>query len=127
MAASFRVVFVHRVPVVYRLLVRPRSSTRKAAYAIMTIGVKLEQEPVPANKRYMISTRENSEYKWQNDSTLLGALEVPSDPYFRLDGEYNSRPVAGKEGSFDKALEVWEQMNLRQEFQKAAESGPKST
>ena len=93
----------------------------------MTIGVKLEQETVPANKRYMISTRENSEFKWQNDPTLLGALEVPSDPYFRLDGEYSSRPVAGKEGPFDKALEVWEQMNLRQEFQKAAETGPKST
>jgi hypothetical protein len=93
----------------------------------MTIGVKLEQEPVPANKRYMISTRENSEYKWQNDDSLLGALEVPSDPYFRLDGEYNERPVVGKEGSFGKALEVWEQMNLRKEFQKAAENGPKST
>jgi hypothetical protein len=93
----------------------------------MTIGIKLEQEAVPASKKYMISTRENSEYKWQTDPTIVGALEIPSDPYFRLDGEYKSRPVHGKQQEFDRALQVWESMDLRQEFQKAAEAGPKST
>jgi hypothetical protein len=93
----------------------------------MTIGINLEQEAVPANKKYMISTRENSEYKWQTDPAIVGGLEVPSDPYFRLDGEYNSRPVPGKQHEFDRALQIWESMGLRQEFQKSAEAGPKST
>jgi len=93
----------------------------------MTIGLKLEEENVPQYKRYMISTRGNSEYKWQAAPHVIGALEVPSDPYFNLSGDFTVRHVSGKEDAFDKALDDWRGMSLKSDFQKAAENGPKET
>jgi len=121
----------------------------------------------------MISTRDNSEYKWQEGhyDTILGALEIPCDPEFRLYGDYRSRhfnpppptsssdqqyedddgddgdddgnetngdgPVSptishsqhiiSRQEEFDKALQVWEEWNLRNQFIKAVEQIPKET
>lgn len=91
-------------------------------------GFNFEQEEgVPASKKYMISTRDNSGYKWQHDPHILGALEVPCDPVLHLTGEYTTRHVVDRVEAFDKAIEVWEEMGLREEFIKAAQSVPSQT
>ena len=90
-------------------------------------GVELEQEEVPEGKKYMISTRENSEYKWQNDPHVIGALEVPSQPDLKVHDHYSSRCVNGKEEAFDDAMEVWEDWKLKEEFVKACDNVPVAT
>ena len=85
-----------------------------------------ESEDVPAGKKYMISTRENSDYKWQ-DKGVVGALEIPSEPDLELRGEYTPRHVQGKEELFDQALEFWNERKWREGFIEACENVPKAT
>lgn len=88
-------------------------------------GVEYEQEQVPAKKAYMFSTRDNSEYKWQTCKHVIGALEVPSDPSFQIDAEYAVRHVKDHEDAFDDAVQVWDDMKLRDELIRAVEGAPK--
>jgi len=93
-------------------------------------GVNLEQEDVPPDKKFMISTRENSEYKWRQDfpDQIFGALEIPSDPVLNVKSpDYTSRPVRGKEDLLDEALELWDEWKLRDEFVKAVDGVPVET
>lgn len=83
-----------------------------------------EREEVPANKQNMISTRDNSEYKWQQARGVIGALEVPSVPVLEFDAEYTPRYVPRKEVLFDAALEVWHEEKLKAEFIKACKNVP---
>ncbi|KAL7571055.1 hypothetical protein ACA910_003771 [Epithemia clementina (nom. ined.)] len=85
-----------------------------------------ETEDVPSAKKYMISTRDNSDYKWQ-DRGVIGALEVPSEPDLELRGEYIPRHVRGHEELFDQALELWNQRKWRDGFIEACENVPKAT
>jgi hypothetical protein len=91
------------------------------------LGMSMESEKVPKGKQYMISTRENSEYKWQNERGIIGALEVPSQPGLNLQEEYIQRTIEGKKEAFAAALRVWEDWKLRDEFIRACENVPKET
>jgi hypothetical protein len=91
------------------------------------LGLDFEQEEVPKGKKYMISTRGNSEYKWQDSPHVIGALEVDSEMGFQPGNPLKSRSVLSREEDFDKTQEVWDEMKLRDEFIKACEGGPKST
>jgi len=85
------------------------------------LGVDFEEENVPKAKKFMISTRDNSEYKWQDDPNVIGALEIPSEPVLNVRAaQYTSRPVAGKEELLDEALELWGEWKLKDEFVAAA-------
>ena len=85
-----------------------------------------ESEDVPPGKKFMISTRENSDYKWQ-DKGVVGALEIPSEPDLQLRGEYIPRHVKGKEELFEQALEFWNERKWREGFISACENVPKAT
>lgn len=74
----------------------------------------------------MISTRDNSNYKWQ-DKGVLGALEIPSQPNLELNGEYIPRCAPGKEALFDQALTLWNERKWREGFIEACENIPKAT
>lgn len=50
---------------------------------------------------------------------IVGCLEVPSEPQLLLDEEYIQRPVADKE-SFERCLDVWEKLKLKDSFVKGA-------
>jgi len=89
--------------------------------------MEFEQEEVPKGKKYMISTRDNSEYRWQDDPKVFGALEVPSEPDFVPDGDLVARFVTDREEEMDKAVEVFDAMELRDEFVKACEGVVKQT
>jgi hypothetical protein len=94
----------------------------------MTVfGMEFEQEEVPKGKQYMISTRENSRYRWQDGPNVIGALEVHSEPDFNPTEHLKSKCAPEREEDFDKTQEVWDEMKLRDEFVEACEGIPKST
>uniref|UniRef100_A0A7S2Y4E9 Uncharacterized protein n=1 Tax=Entomoneis paludosa TaxID=265537 RepID=A0A7S2Y4E9_9STRA len=86
-----------------------------------------EREEVPSTKANMISTRDNSDYKWQQARGVIGALEVSSEPDLDLDGDLLPRYVDGMEQEFDAALEIWNEEKLRKEFVKACKNVPMAT
>mmetsp|Transcript_17255 Transcript_17255/g.47188 ORF Transcript_17255/g.47188 Transcript_17255/m.47188 type:complete len:201 (+) Transcript_17255:142-744(+) len=81
------------------------------------------KESVPA-KGNVISTRDNSDYKWQQQRSVIGALEVPSEPDLDFSGELLPRYVKGSESAFDDALEIWNEQKLRKQFIKACKNVP---
>lgn len=94
----------------------------------MTVyGLDFEQEEVPKGKKYMISTRENSAYRWQDGPHVIGALEVHSEPEFTPQEHLEAHCTLAREEDFDKTQEVWEEMNLRDEFVEACEGIPRAT
>jgi hypothetical protein len=83
----------------------------------------LPEEQVPDSKRHMISTRENSYYKWQA-SNVVGALEIPSEPDLDYRLEYEKRPVSGQDKRFETFMTDWDELKLGDEFIKACEGIP---
>jgi hypothetical protein len=83
--------------------------------------------PSPADKKYAISTRLNSDYKWRTSADCLGCLEVPSEPDLLLDAEYTERVVAGNEDAYEYCMEIWKAWNMRVEFIKACHNAPNVT
>ena len=49
---------------------------------------------------------------------IIGCLEVPSEPQLLLDEEYLQRPVTDKEDAFERCLDVWEKLKLKDSFVK---------
>jgi hypothetical protein len=94
----------------------------------MTVfGLEFEQEEVPKGKKYMISTRGNSEYRWQDSPQVIGALEVQSEPDFKPQENLKSRCVPERGDDFDNTQAVWDEMKLRDEFVQACEGIPMVT
>ena len=89
-------------------------------------GMKFEQEKVPKDKKFMISTRDNSGYKW-HAKQVVGALEVPSEPDLQLRLAYTQRTVDGKEELFQSYVKTWDRWGLREEFIQACENLPPET
>ena len=82
-----------------------------------------EREHVPASKEFHISTRNNSEYKWQT-SHVVGALEIESEP------DLNFRTMTAHLGTQHKvdeylaAQKAFDDLGLRDSFVQAAEGVP---
>jgi hypothetical protein len=89
--------------------------------------MEFEQEEVPKDKKFMISTRENSVYRWNDGPHVIGALEVQSEPDFNPRDDLQNRSFPDREADFDKTQEVWDDMKLRDEFVAACEGIPKMT
>ena len=84
-----------------------------------------QQQHIPLNKHLQISTRLNSQYKWQSRD-VIGALEVPSEPYLNLRAsrylERTSTAAVGNDHDFQQALQLWNTLNLQADFVAAATS-----
>ena len=81
-------------------------------------------EKVPPNKAFRPSTRDNSNYKWQEHG-VVGALEIPSEPMLDLQAPY--RPInskAAREEAFEEALQLWEEKEFRTSFLEGAATVP---
>jgi hypothetical protein len=65
---------------------------------------------------FQLCTRQNSEHKWRTLPTIMGCLEVPSEPTLSLQARYVRRPVADHAANFGQALHVWHELQLRHEF-----------
>jgi hypothetical protein len=86
-----------------------------------------EQDVVPPNKRFLFSTRDNSDYKWQRARGVVGCLEVKSEPFLCTSALMRPRFVVGKEQVFEHAMKCWEELNLRDSFIQACDLLPKET
>ena len=90
----------------------------------------LEREHVPPEKEFHVSTRENSEYKWQRKH-VIGALEIDSEPDLNLRQafsqlvrhELKNNPTAM--AKFNEAQRVYEdELQLHESFVEAAVGFP---
>lgn len=84
----------------------------------------MEQENVPSDKKYMISTRNNSTHKWKAKH-VVGALEVPSEPDLHLRLPYTEHAVDADK--FREFMRIWDHYKLRVSFIQACENLPKET
>jgi len=102
-----------------------------------------EREDVPEGKKGMVSTRDNSDYKWRTDqlpkgAQVLGALEFESEPTLNLHGEITQHIMVDSnsnnssdyesggrmttaESLFQSALKVWHERHYRKAFLHACE------
>mmetsp|Transcript_6630 Transcript_6630/g.7676 ORF Transcript_6630/g.7676 Transcript_6630/m.7676 type:complete len:109 (-) Transcript_6630:142-468(-) len=62
----------------------------------------------PSNRWRRSSTRENSEFKWKHDHSVVGALEVALEPNIDLRAEMIQHNIVGYDDEFGKFLKVWE-------------------
>jgi len=81
----------------------------------------------PLDRRCRSSTKENSEFKWKHDRTVVGALEVALDPNIDLRADMVLHNIEGYDDEFGKFLKVWECLQLKKEFITAFESIPPMT
>jgi hypothetical protein len=59
------------------------------------------------------SRRENAEYKWKHDKTVLGALEVRSEPVLDLHAKMKEHIILSDEDDFKNCLRIWDDHHLR--------------
>jgi hypothetical protein len=74
-----------------------------------------------------ISTRDNSDYIWQAGVDVYGALEVSSVLEFDFRAPLVARYVPDREPEFDRFLQVWEELKLKDEFVQACANIPLRT
>ena len=99
----------------------------------------VEREHVPPDKEFRISTRENSEYKWQANKHVIGALEIDSEPDLNLRQPYSelvrheahmknaatTTTAINRSAKFKEAQRVYnEEFHLHESFIEAAEGFP---
>mmetsp|Transcript_17240 Transcript_17240/g.49413 ORF Transcript_17240/g.49413 Transcript_17240/m.49413 type:complete len:177 (-) Transcript_17240:1018-1548(-) len=85
-------------------------------------------KPVPKDKKWHASTRENSQDKWKTDKRrgdTVGALEARSEP--TLDVHEPLTPLIGSEndqGRWQRAQDAWKTEGLRKKLVEASENCP---
>lgn len=78
--------------------------------------------------RFRLASRINSAFKWQQDKSVIGALEIPSNPFFDYRGEYIHEPVSlHVQKEFDACLSAWNTRKLKRSFIEACNDIPPST
>jgi hypothetical protein len=93
----------------------------------MTIKHQFESEDVPDDKMFRVSTRANSDYKWQTEG-VVGAFEVSSQPGLDLTAPFSTMLGKGScEAKWREAQKIWKSMNLRDSFVEAAQGIPVET
>jgi hypothetical protein len=70
-----------------------------------------------------MSTRENADFKWKHDPTVIGALEVPRslDVFDVHAPTYTPKAVPTCSSDFERALEIWKQVQGQVSFVKACD------
>jgi hypothetical protein len=75
-------------------------------------------------QKFAFSTKDNSQFKWMDEDGVMGALEIASDPELDVHEEYVEKYAHLYREKFDAALQVWEEMRLRDQFIAATEQIP---
>mmetsp|Transcript_19898 Transcript_19898/g.43230 ORF Transcript_19898/g.43230 Transcript_19898/m.43230 type:complete len:174 (+) Transcript_19898:166-687(+) len=90
----------------------------------MNFERSIDREP---SRDFRSSTKLNSDFKWRADRTVVGALEVQTDPSLDLRAEMVLHDVTGREDELFAFLNIWKDLKLRNKFIKAYESLPPVT
>lgn len=81
-----------------------------------------------SHKKFLVSSnRESSQHKWQHDPSIVGALEVPSDPYLEYRSNYHELPAQLSEQEFSECIHLWNSLKLKKSFIQACDGIPPST
>ena len=94
-------------------------STTKATKRTSSVSNDLD-----ASGNHIFATRENSAFKWQRARSVIGALEVHSEPFLNFREDLIPHIVKGQDASFHDALQAWDDLKLRNDFIKACEKLP---
>uniref|UniRef100_A0A7S1ULT0 Uncharacterized protein n=1 Tax=Grammatophora oceanica TaxID=210454 RepID=A0A7S1ULT0_9STRA len=89
----------------------------------------LKQETVPEDKHNHMSTRGNSDYKWQKTG-VVGAFEVVTEPDLNVKlplTPLETKDLSTTEERWNKAKELWKSLKLRESFVQACEGVPVET
>jgi hypothetical protein len=82
------------------------------------------RDPLPSRNLHF-SSRDNSEFKWKHDKTVVGALEIPAEPVLKLHAaEYKRHSIVGYEDELEHCLKLWKEWKLQKEFIQAFEALP---
>lgn len=82
---------------------------------------------MPPEARCMrFSSRGNSDFKWRQDKNVIGALEIPSDPFFDYKGSTRDMIVTGRNEEYNECKALWNSLKLKRSFVKACEGIPPS-
>ena len=83
---------------------------------------------------FVFSTRFNTSYRWKQNKTgtkedlsLVGALEVKSEPQLDCHAKLKEKPYTGKESSFKECLQIWKELKLHKTFIEACDIVPPTT
>lgn len=91
------------------------------------IGKRSDSGREEPDRDFRSSTKDNSEFKWKVDRSVVGAMEVLTDPNLDLRAKFIEHGIIGYEDEFQKYLKVWEDHKLKKEFITAFESIPPTT
>jgi hypothetical protein len=81
-----------------------------------------------ARRRSPLSSSRSSAFKWQQDTSVIGALQVPSsDLDFEYKGKYIELPILNKKNEFVDCLSCWNGRKLKRSFIEACDGIPPST
>ena len=92
--------------------------------AAPVIGSNRRTEP---RRDLRSSTKTNSSFKWKVDKTVIGALEITSEPDLDVRATMIRRDIHGFESEMDKCYKIWKKLKLKNEFIEAFESIPPET
>jgi hypothetical protein len=79
------------------------------------------------NRDLRFSTKENSEFKWKKDKTVVGALEVRCEPVLDFRAKLKEKKVLRMDDAFRECLKLWKEFDLNKSFVEACESIPPTT
>jgi hypothetical protein len=99
-----------------------------------TTTTSREKRMPESARRMRFSTRRNSNFKWQQDKSVVGALEVDSDPVLNVRGKLGEKRLMlmakqddDDDDEFGVCLRMWEDLKLRRGFVEACEGIPPAT
>jgi len=78
-------------------------------------------------REFRSSTKMNSDFKWKVDRSVVGALEIETDPVVDLTAEMRLHDIPGCEAEFKEYFKVWKDLKLKDEFIQAYETLPPET
>ena len=89
---------------------------------------KMECSGRAPHRDFKASTKANSDFKWKADRSVVGALEVVTDPGLDLRAKMTVHQIVGHEDEFLEFYRIWEDLKLRKKIINAFESiAPETT
>ena len=86
-----------------------------------------EEDNTMGDRKLRFSSRENSDFKWKEEKTVVGALEVKSEQVLDFTAKLEEKKVLALEAEFEECLRIWKEQKLRKSFIEACEGIPPAT
>lgn len=88
---------------------------------------KTTERTLDSVRTMWFSNRTNSDFRWKQDKSVVGALEVPQELQIDFRSRLREQVVAKKEDQFEECLELWQHFKMRKSFVEACAGVPAAT